>query len=1092
MIETASADDVWREVDQLRPLSYFETELPDLPLTRLGDRTFEVLAYSLTKAKIDEGKSRFTRTTLLRIGADKGRDVLLLQGEEVTGVIQCKRYEKALPLPSVLKEIMRFALLGVRQPDLIPQPQGFTYQLWTAGELTGPALEFFDAPQKYIRENHSKLIEAARNARTNVAALRSKDSKEAEAENEAAAALVTGFKFEAAGPVDIKAYLADDDRIRRRFFRGPTDVTPRATANDVARLISDAQKARSVAADKLGSYVGRSALTSEFEQYMASPYRLFAVTGTSGQGKSRWARWVQDNPPAATSVYVLRGEDVGAGDLHVADTIANLLRSRRLGSLSSVDLNQAVLEWIDDASRLIIVDGLDRSASLRLHDWLTRSFEIATRGSTRFAITSRQATWALIPPSIVVDPALIYRPQTDVQADFPAVELGPLTEAEIAETYLAYGLPAPARGARSFRTPGLIALEARIRGSAGHHYGTRLAVLFDSLKDLQRQLNLDAGIGPQQFRQLTERLGDLLIENGRGRINLDIFHRHAPDLVPLLDRVVGAGLASIQGETIRIEPDDLIEVFMALRLDPAGARKLVDQTDGDVAIGAAALAVARLEPAGHDHVRSAIQVLHDGASFNSAALTAAARAVCELKDRDLIREQAAVLLDSWDLNLLLSASPIVRMLDEIDLPPIDRLKLALRLAPKEDVWDWRGKYFFDDDVAMTRSITGFGHAAEHAIADDPQSALHYLIGLFDAAAASHDPIDDYESVESGLLYLAIAAAPNKAAEIGWSRRDSSLWLFDRVTTINPEAAARLLGSVTGSAEDAASAASRLWSLLYEPSSRARNNEALHETLAWAAGNLLPLLTEHALIVRMLVARLLVRPDPIHGRHLEALWDAVDYEVFWHGLKVLPKKKGTLFAQRFSGFNLSASSGSLLELMPARLFAVEEWPGVTQVLRVAAQSGLEKSASLALETLLYQGAADGLLSHLMSLACEFSSSESADVRSPMIYFAGGSSTLRANANTLADREKLLGILVEHEDGDTLGPLVWKLVQSAPIFPSATERLETLCGKHGSDLVDSELAKYRAYEPNGFAVLKAQWLAIPEAQRPYLPSLWAADK
>ncbi|WP_292278861.1 hypothetical protein [Mesorhizobium sp.] len=1086
--ESVSEAEISREIDQDRPLSYFETELPDLPLTRLQDRTFEILAYSLIQKQIEEGSTPFTRATLLRDGADQGRDVLLLKGEEVRGVIQCKRYEDAFNRPSVLRELLRFAMLAVRVQGLVPKAEDFSYQLWTAGSLTGPAIKFFDAPKTYISDNRSQLLQMAANARKGVAALVTSNSKEADAENEAAVALISQFAFEAVGPVDIKSRLADNEQIRRRFFRGPGDAKSHAVAGDIARLLKMARQAFPSGLVNANLYVARSALTAEFERFMASPARLFAVVGTSGQGKSSWARWVRDNPPLATTVDIVRGEDIRDGHLHIVDTIAHMLESRQLGQLSGVPLKQGIFDWINDSSRLLIIDGLDRSPSRRLDDWLTHSFAIATGGSTRFVITSRQLTWSMISPDITVDPSLVHIPKSQSNIRFPALELGPLDEQEIAATYLAYGLPAPAPGARSFRTPGLIAMEAGVRQGNKHLVGTRLAVLLESLDELQRGLYRQNKVGTQQFKLLTDKLGDLLVDNGMGRIDAPVFRAGSPELVPALDAAIDSGFASEEDETIRVEPDDLIEFLMARRLNPAGARKLVDQISSDLAIGAAALSAARLEASGANEVRGAIHALRDGADFRSASLAAAARAVTELKSPDLARELASALLDDWDgLNFLLSLSPLVPMLDEIALPPLERLKLAMRLAPSEDVSDWRGKYFYDDDLVQSRRITGFGHAAARAIAADPRAALNYLIQLFDDATLTDSPIDDYESVESGLLYLAISGAPDDAAAIGWRRRDSSDWLLDRVASVEPDSMARLLGSITNSSADRTDAAERLWSLVKQVPRPTRNDEAFGRSLASSADNLLHQLDDEPTIVRMLITKLLATSDPDCENRLSALWEHVDDEAFWHGLRVLPRQKISLLRQRFSPAELSRSSSNLLEMMPAGLFEIDEWSDVTEVLRDAASSGLGVSASLALETLLYRGAALGMLQPLMPLAREFASSKQANARRPIIYFAGGSTLVNVKPESHSARDELLGILVEHEDGENLSPLIWKLAQSAPIFPSAMMRLTHLCNSYGVERIDRFLVKFQIPERAGFAALRSQLLRIPEAKRPQLTSL-----
>lgn len=310
MTDALDAAEIEQELRSIKPTSYFETELPDLPLTRLRDRTFEVLAHALAEIEIAGQSGRFTKATLLREGADQGRDVLLLKNECVVGVIQCKRYSSTITLPMVLHELMRFALLSIRKLDLVPEADGFFYELWTAGEITSDAQRFFDAPNTWIDTHRTELLEAARKARSGVVALTSNDTNVEIGENEAAIALVRRFTISTVGPTAIKSCLADNDEVRRRFFRGPQDLPRRARASDVDRLMARTPR-KQMPSDKASMpYVARLSLDREFKAFMASPTKIFAIVGGSGQGKSTWSDSVRKYPPAATRVDVVHGDDI--------------------------------------------------------------------------------------------------------------------------------------------------------------------------------------------------------------------------------------------------------------------------------------------------------------------------------------------------------------------------------------------------------------------------------------------------------------------------------------------------------------------------------------------------------------------------------------------------------------------------------------------------------------------------------------------------------------------------------------------------------------------------------------------------------------
>ncbi|MGX1395138.1 hypothetical protein AB7M70_004547 [Bradyrhizobium japonicum] len=117
---------------------------PALPLLELDNRHFEILAYLILREKA--GSSTFyDAVSLLRTGADKGRDILLRRGA-VTGVVQCKRKADRIGREDLMTEILRFALYAAREPQLAPTA-GTRYEIWTASGLTERAREFVRAGQ---------------------------------------------------------------------------------------------------------------------------------------------------------------------------------------------------------------------------------------------------------------------------------------------------------------------------------------------------------------------------------------------------------------------------------------------------------------------------------------------------------------------------------------------------------------------------------------------------------------------------------------------------------------------------------------------------------------------------------------------------------------------------------------------------------------------------------------------------------------------------------------------------------------------------------------------------------------------------------
>lgn len=100
------------------------------PLNMLGDRQFECLVHDLFLA---EARSRtstfgsFDQALLMQGVGERGRDCALLLDRVHVGVIQCKRYDALLTKPDVAREILKFCLHAIVDPELMPQAKNFRY-----------------------------------------------------------------------------------------------------------------------------------------------------------------------------------------------------------------------------------------------------------------------------------------------------------------------------------------------------------------------------------------------------------------------------------------------------------------------------------------------------------------------------------------------------------------------------------------------------------------------------------------------------------------------------------------------------------------------------------------------------------------------------------------------------------------------------------------------------------------------------------------------------------------------------------------------------------------------------------------------------
>ncbi|CDX20113.1 hypothetical protein MPLB_1820029 [Mesorhizobium sp. ORS 3324] len=182
-------------------LTHIVARSPALPLLELDDRHFEILAYLILREKA--GSSTFyDAVSLLRTGADKGRDVLLRRSV-VTGVVQCKRKADKVGRESLMTEILRFALYAVREPQLIPAA-GTRYEIWTASGLTERARALVESPdtRSLMRAELPTFVDRAR---ANIVSLQPhRDAALNDAELAYAIDIAAGLVLQHVGPEAIK------------------------------------------------------------------------------------------------------------------------------------------------------------------------------------------------------------------------------------------------------------------------------------------------------------------------------------------------------------------------------------------------------------------------------------------------------------------------------------------------------------------------------------------------------------------------------------------------------------------------------------------------------------------------------------------------------------------------------------------------------------------------------------------------------------------------------------------------------------------------------------------------------------------------
>jgi len=112
------------------------------PYNDLEDREFEILAYYIFNEDIKRGKlSAFDDITLMQGVGERGRDCILYNEGQVAGLVQCKKYKGRIDKPTVIKEIIKFLLYSIKEPEIMGNPINFVYYIVASGDFAGTAIE---------------------------------------------------------------------------------------------------------------------------------------------------------------------------------------------------------------------------------------------------------------------------------------------------------------------------------------------------------------------------------------------------------------------------------------------------------------------------------------------------------------------------------------------------------------------------------------------------------------------------------------------------------------------------------------------------------------------------------------------------------------------------------------------------------------------------------------------------------------------------------------------------------------------------------------------------------------------------------------
>lgn len=139
------------ELQSNRLVEDIEAGAKSAPLNALTPDQFELLLACLFQNRSKE--EYYDTATLMRAGADQGRDVWLTKNGDGVGLVQCKRHGTGFSQPDALCEIIKFILFAEVDSDIKISATSFRYTLALSSEPAQTTIDFFVAPAKWFDDN---------------------------------------------------------------------------------------------------------------------------------------------------------------------------------------------------------------------------------------------------------------------------------------------------------------------------------------------------------------------------------------------------------------------------------------------------------------------------------------------------------------------------------------------------------------------------------------------------------------------------------------------------------------------------------------------------------------------------------------------------------------------------------------------------------------------------------------------------------------------------------------------------------------------------------------------------------------------------
>lgn len=1083
-MEGLGTDEIEAERRGSGPLPHAIAQSTQLPLLSLSDRQFEILAHDLLHGAINQTQG-YDRVSLLPEGRDRGRDLLLLNGDRLSGVVQCKRKQTVITLKEVLREFLKYCLFAAKDARIGPRGNALRYELWTAGDLAENVRVFFEdavTAREHLDALTAFEVNAVRGGMVTLAA--PEDEDEARREVAAALALARNTTFTHVGPAQITARLRDNTAVRRDFFRLASDSPVRAGVPEVEQLMAARRRVQLEEFARAGAaganpYVARPSLVDLFDRFLTEPSRIFTLIGGTGLGKTSWAARLLETPPPGWSVDIVRAEDIRPSDINVVETITRLLLAERIGMVTAYDFKQAVWEWVDSGNRILVIDGLDRARShVRecLEDWMRASASLIKEAFARIVFTSRRETWSNLEAAAETFAGKIFTLSGNSSV---SAELSTLGTDDAAAVYVAYGLDPDAHGNRLLSSPSLVRLYAGLKAEGADGIVTRFDVLHRDYQALMRELTSRKDIGKITAGLVMRDIGETLKGAVDGWLPLGFAGSHERALV--LDELVLMDRITSQTGGLRLEADDMIEYVLGEALTPEETIEYIAQDrDDPLFVGAVGMMVARLERDDPARVPVFLDRLLELADVNLFdTVNVSARALLEVRSPRQLRAYADRIVALWTQpNLALIINSLGQMIRFIGIPARERLELMWPLACNEEDDDWRDKYWLDPTLPG-RLITPFARAAEETVTEVGETSIAFLLEELGRTEPA------VRAVARFLLRVAARAAPEAALESSWHRPKLHETIpFQVVSTSVPAFAVRFLCSRYVSDDRGGDVAGRVLDLVVDLVTGEGEHRSYDSAeLVTAIGRCRAIAVSPYDSTRLTMASLHLETDPMLCEFLVAQWRHVTDDLYWDALKLVGDEAAQqLFLALIDGSDSHHNLDAVLQQSTYRRFA----PGILQASLGALTDLVRKGSNsvpavaAAVEALLYHVMPDqDAGGSLERLAGELALSGQKDARKPLIYYAG--TPADADSADTARREWLLRLLVQEERGENLQILVWKILQSAHARPRTLEDLSDLSSRLGVDPVLKAVRTNR-FEPCARSVYEQ--LAAAQGRSPVM--------